>query len=1264
MISPTPLRLNCRRSCLALLGVLLGLSLTSNANAQVVTWFWVATGTGTTDNYSDTANWSGGVVPTNDGTARLQLPWATGPERVVLPNGALALDSLYLAFDNNAYYGTSYRFSSAGTTTLSLAAGINSPNNGYSRVIQFDSAVAINLTADQTWTTSYNQVDGAIGGPGKLTISPHYYYQSSYLNQGYLQLNGPGNFTGGLSVYNTTLTLGHAQALDGSGTVSLSNVRLETPLILDLNRALTVSGTIGHYRSGDNGRITFSGPITLMGSTTFENMDYSGATGFLPMVISGNIGESAETPEASLGLNGGGIVLSGTNSYTGDTHVNGRAIFATAQAVAPTTTIFGGDEGYAGVAFTSGVQAGFINHISSESFNGTIGFDTIAAGPSQVFTENLDLSGLNQYLGLGTMTSAVIAGTINPGEGNDYRFGLGGGLLAVTSALTGERRVLINSIGYHTPTTVVLHGNNTFSGGVEVNGGAVVFATAGALPATGSVKLTAIGSALNLAYAGITEGAGLTPAEFLARLDLRAPQAILGFDSAVSTSPRTITDTIDLSLGQQEGAPRTSPYFLGTTTKVILAGTITTGGGSVPLQLTGFKGGELIVDSTLGAVIPSVVIGLPDNAGVGGLSGTVRLTGANTYAGGTTFQSGILALEHDSALGTGALTLGTSDTGQQLLFLSGLTLANDIQGSSDLTLGATGSTASLTLTGGIHTHLDYLGSGTLTYAGTNPHLGSLTTDEAATPNVIYAREEAQADGVYLSGGNLAINADTGISLLRAAAGTTVQIADDKTLTLDYNSYGEGPVIHEVLGVVSGAGTLRLDDNDAVLTGANTFTGGLELLDATVGFTRTDALGAGEIRVQGESTGGLWVLAPDFTVANPIAMEDGARLRVGGGTGFGYDDYDTPGNRNLTLTGVISGNGGLSKESNNTLTLTGQNTFAGDISILGGTVVFTTAETVGSGSNRLFLGYNYYEGAAHVRFLAGNPVVGGISDTSYYESSGSTITLGDGVALTIGVHNDGGAGNQYYLGSITGDGSLIKDGLAVQTLGGASDYTGGTTIKQGALIAGHNQAFGTGDITVDGGRLGADSGIAFTNQIIFGAGGGALTGNGTFTQPLTIGLGVGLAPGYSPGTMTFSDLTLAGGGFLEFEIQDPTQSAGYGYDSLQVNGTLNITATPGNRYSINIYSLNWEGGHGVMELADPLAPFTLTLASAGSITGFDAASFSLNANQFTTNFDGYYDISFTQSGNSLQLNFTPVPEPSTYALLALGVGLLWFARRRR
>jgi hypothetical protein len=79
-------------------------------------------------------------------------------------------------------------------------------------------------------------------------------------------------------------------------------------------------------------------------------------------------------------------------------------------------------------------------------------------------------------------------------------------------------------------------------------------------------------------------------------------------------------------------------------------------------------------------------------------------------------------------------------------------------------------------------------------------------------------------------------------------------------------------------------------------------------------------------------------------------------------------------------------------------------------------------------------------------------------------------------------------------------------------------------------------------------------------------------------------------------------------------------------------------------------------------------YTWTLASASSgITGFNATNFILNigANNGTNGFSNELNggaFSISQSGNSLLLNFTAVPEPGT--CLLGGIGILAMLRRRR
>ncbi|MCX6954673.1 MAG: PEP-CTERM sorting domain-containing protein, partial [Verrucomicrobia bacterium] len=66
---------------------------------------------------------------------------------------------------------------------------------------------------------------------------------------------------------------------------------------------------------------------------------------------------------------------------------------------------------------------------------------------------------------------------------------------------------------------------------------------------------------------------------------------------------------------------------------------------------------------------------------------------------------------------------------------------------------------------------------------------------------------------------------------------------------------------------------------------------------------------------------------------------------------------------------------------------------------------------------------------------------------------------------------------------------------------------------------------------------------------------------------------------------------------------------------------------------------------------------------GGVTGFSANAFQFNTSQFQ-NSTGIGSFFVSQSGNNLSLNFIPIPEPSTYALLALGLGAVWIVSRRR
>lgn len=185
--------------------------------------------------------------------------------------------------------------------------------------------------------------------------------------------------------------------------------------------------------------------------------------------------------------------------------------------------------------------------------------------------------------------------------------------------------------------------------------------------------------------------------------------------------------------------------------------------------------------------------------------------------------------------------------------------------------------------------------------------------------------------------------------------------------------------------------------------------------------------------------------------------------------------------------------------------------------------------------------------------------------------------------------------------------------------------------------------------------------------------GKLHGNVTFDTPVIVDGDVILAPGNSPGTMTFTaGLVLASGGSLNFEVQNATGSAGIGYDLVRISsGLLDITATSVSPFTIRVLSLNLTGTAGNAANFSSSNGYSWMLYegnSASGISGFDRDKFALDLSGFTNNMGASIFI-LTQgtsvSGNpAIFLNFTAVPEPSTYALMALGLGAAVIARRRR
>lgn len=490
----------------------------------------------------------------------------------------------------------------------------------------------------------------------------------------------------------------------------------------------------------------------------------------------------------------------------------------------------------------------------------------------------------------------------------------------------------------------------------------------------------------------------------------------------------------------------------------------------------------------------------------------------------------------------------------------------------------------------------------------------------------------------------------------------------------------------------GAGTLKLggDDGD--------FSGGIELIAGSLLLTSSSTningikgpAGSGTLTLGNDTT-----LAPDtdITLDNAIVLS-GGRAMVG------------QANAKLTLKGTISGADGTLEAQGN-LELEGENSYAG-LDLKSNKVVAKGNQTVktlvGDLASELEIALGRTFTIDGVTGGPGSVHKGGISGQGMFEifkglailegESSNTIStiIGELGELKIGNETAAGAirGNIHIQdqgklwfnrpdddvgyaipGVITGSGKLINERGFTILDGANGDFTGEIEVRGGVLGARSNNAFGKGPINANGHAVVAVMNASVSNPITLAAG-STIAGHGRFGSAI-IGHGVTLAPGLNNGhpigNLGFEDLTLGGGGILDWNLRNPHGEAGDEWDLVTVNSssTLTITATAMERFTLKLSTV---GSGGQSEVIGDFAEGTTyqwLLFETQGIAGFDPDAFAFDTTDFLTNAPGgEFWISTSDNELDLFLNFTPVPEPSTYALILTGLGMSGLAawRRRR
>ena len=460
---------------------------------------------------------------------------------------------------------------------------------------------------------------------------------------------------------------------------------------------------------------------------------------------------------------------------------------------------------------------------------------------------------------------------------------------------------------------------------------------------------------------------------------------------------------------------------------------------------SGSAAGVFDIDAGQTLTIPGVISGNGTASITKNGSGTLTLTGTNTHTATTTINAGKLSISNDSGLGaapgsatSGHLTLngGTLESTADFTLNTNRGIAlGASNGIIDVNSGTTLTYGGIMAGSGTFTKVD---SGTLTLSGVNTYSGSTTITGGALAisadnGLGAAPGSATAGHLTLNGGTLQSTADFTLNSNRGIAlGTshgTINVGNGTTLSYNGIAASNGNLTK------SGTGTL-------VFGGANSYTGDTIISAGTFQTTGTLA-DTTDVSV---SSGAIYDVDATDTIqslsgAGNVELASGITLTTG----------DTG---NDEISGVISGAANLTKAGSGTLTLSGTNTFTGDLTISAGTVTMTgtladSVDVVNSGTYDV-------DASDTIQSLSGSGAV--------QIATSQTLTTGD-------------AGDDTISGVISGAGNFTKAGSGTLTLSGTNTYTGFTTITAGTVSIANDSGLGTapgsaaaGHLMLNGGTL--------------------------------------------------------------------------------------------------------------------------------------------------------------------------------------------------